>query len=452
MNQENVISDDIASFFVSNGQMGPMIENKRKFSPHLITPPSSRSTSSASANSATSGSFQATHTSNKVSFIEVPDKLLSIESYVYMGFTEMAARQIWDRFITRPHDMPDTFLDFAYAHVNMSSEPDVYCADEDWDGCLRRCGINEKLRNAILMPEFEDIRYSQSAQYWATDSIGMNYEALITTNERLREEMHAQYTLDQRRRPGYTFSSKDQPQHSSSSNPSQGKGKSKESASKPTKPPATSVAVDVKQGPICPLGYATLWKGISKKRCTGFIDPVTQALDVAKLASTSPSDFSSKSNLVYFTPQKVVADRYASWAKHKAPNAEIAIVQVNMPFSFSEQKIDGNPFTYLLQNSNDPDNEWKQVVWHSKGVVSMPRDLRHIRRYGLLIGHCTTGMKIERLDHHSMVGDQHILKINDSGSMVKAIQWVLQLDDSEEDFNEKCRGNAWVWSVGQLEI
>ena len=450
MDQETVISDDVASFFVSNGQMDPVIENKRKFSSYLITPPSSRSTSSASANSATSESFQATHTSNKVSFIEVPDKLLSIESYVYMGFTEMVARQIWDRFITRPHDMPDTFLDFAYAHVNMSSEPEVYCADEDWDGCLRRCGINEKLRNAILMPEFQDIRYSQSAQYWATDSIGMNYEALITTNERLREEMHAQYTLDQRRRPGYTFSSKDQPQHSSSSNPSQGKGKSKESASKPTKSSAPSVTLEVKPAPICPLGHATVWKGISKKRCEGFINPVTQALNVGKLASTCPSDFSKNHALIYFTPQKAVADRCASWAKHKAPNAEIAIVQVNVPVSFSEQKIDDYPFTYLLQNSNDPDNEWKQVIWHSKGNVIMLRHLRHIQRCGLLIGHCTTGIKLKRLDHHSMIGDQHILRINDSRSMVEAIQWVLQRDDSEEDFNEQCKGNAWVWSVGQL--
>lgn len=55
-------------------------------------------------------------------------------------------------------------------------------------------GINEDLRNAIFMTEFEDIRHSKSAKLWATDAIGMNYEALSTTNERLREEMHNQCT------------------------------------------------------------------------------------------------------------------------------------------------------------------------------------------------------------------------------------------------------------------
>lgn len=452
MDQEKVISDDVASYFVSNGQMGPVIDKKRKFTALLITPPSSRSTSSTSANSANPESFQATHECINVPFIEVPTTLWSVESYIYMGFTEMAARQIWNRFISRPHDMPDTFLDFACCHVDLSSEPDVYCADEDWDGCLRRCGINDKLRGAILMTEFEDIRYSQSAKYWAMDAIGMNFEVLETINERLREEMHSQYAIDQRRRPGCTFLPDEQPQSSSSANPREGKRKMKDSASKSTKSPAPLIAVEVKSAPVCPPGYTTLWKGLSKQRCKGFIDPLTQALEVKVLASTPPSDFSRNHSLVHLTPQKVVADRYATWAKHKVPHAEIAIVQVNVPLSFSEQKVDGNFFSYLLQNSNDSENEWKQVVWHSKGNVREPRHLRHIRRYGLLIGHCTTGLNNERLAHHSLVNDQHILKVDDSGTMVEAIQWVLQGDDAEEDFNERCRGNAWVWSVGQLAV
>lgn len=444
MDQEKVISDDVASYFVSNGQMGPVIEQKRKFSALLITSASSISASPASVNSANSESFQATHRYIDVPFIEVPITLLSVESYVYMGFTEIAARQIWNRFINRPHDMPDSFLDFAYHHVNLSPEPDVHCADEDWDGCLCRCGINEHLRAAILMTEFQDIRHSQSAKYWAMDAIGMNYEALRTIDERLREEMHAQFNIGQRRQPGYTFSSDDRPQPSSSSSLVQGKEKMEHSA--------RPVTTEVKSAPVSPPGYTTLWKAVTKKGCEGFIDPMTQELMVKVLASTAPSDFSSDHRLVYFTPQKAVADRYASWAKHKAPNAEIAIVQVNVPFSFSEQKINGKPFSYLLQNSNNPENEWRQVVWHSKGYVQEPRSLRHIRHYGLLIGHCTTGLKIERLAHHSLVGDEHMLKVNGSGTMVSAIQWALQGYDAEADFDKQCRGmlgfgvwDSWQW-------
>jgi hypothetical protein len=444
MDQEKTIADNVASYFVSNGQMGPVVERKRKFSALLITPPSSRSSSSVSATFADSESFQATHRSTNVPFIEIPDTLFSVESYVYMGFTEMTARQIWNRYITRPHDMPDTFLDFASAHVNLSSEPDVYCADEDWDGCLRSCGINQKMRNAILMAEFEDIRYSQSAKYWATEAIGMNYEALETINERLKEKMHAQDAINQRRRPEYTIQVDDL-SRLSSSNRAKEKGKMKDSA-----PPPSSTATAVLLAPICPQGYTTLWKGLSKKHCEGFINPVTQELEVKALASSAPSDFSSSHNLIYFTPQKALADRYASWAKHKAPHAETAIVQVNVPVFFSEQKIGDKAFSYMLLNTTNPDNEWKQIVWHAKGNVREPRHLRDIRRCGLLIGHCPTGLKLERLASHRLVGDQHVLKFDDSGTMVKAIQWVLQGDDAEEDFNERCKGNAWVWDVGQL--
>jgi hypothetical protein len=49
MDQKKTIADNVASYFVSNGQMGAVVERKRKFSALLITPPSSGSSSSVSA-------------------------------------------------------------------------------------------------------------------------------------------------------------------------------------------------------------------------------------------------------------------------------------------------------------------------------------------------------------------------------------------------------------------
>ncbi len=112
MDQEKIIDDNVASYFVSNGQMGPVVERKRKFSTRLISSPSStRSFSSVSAILKFPKSFRAIDRSTNVPFIEIPVTLFSVESYVYMSFTKVTAREIWNRYITRPHDMSDTFLD-----------------------------------------------------------------------------------------------------------------------------------------------------------------------------------------------------------------------------------------------------------------------------------------------------------------------------------------------------
>lgn len=351
--------------------------------------------------------------------------------------------------------MPDTFLDFAIAHVDLGPEPDVYCPDENWNRCIRNCGINATLANVIMLPEFHDIRYSQSAKFWITEAIRMNFEALETINDRLKANMNPMYMMEQRRRPGYSFSREDNPQplpfssNFADSKKKKSKRETKQSGSNQKNSSDSSNATKAKSS-LCPSGFVTLWKGVSMKRCQGLINPDTQELQVQVLCSDAPSDFSSRVRLVYFTPQKSVADRYAKFAKLRATQAEIAIVQIQVPYSFSEQKINGEPFSRLLLNSNDPDNEWRQLVWHSKGSVLEPRSFRDIRRCGLLIGHCTTGMNIQRLANHRMVGDQHILKVDENGKTVKALQWVLQGDIAEADFNDQCRGNAWVWNVGQL--
>lgn len=58
------------------------------------------------------------------------------------------------------------------------------------------------------------------------------------------------------------------------------------------------------------------------------------------------------------------------------------------------------------------------MVWYPKGFACEPQNLGHIRRFGSLIGHGTTGMKMKDLAHYSQVGEQHVLKIDDSGTMV----------------------------------
>lgn len=89
------------------------------------------------------------------------------------------------------------------------------------------------------------------------------------------------------------------------------------------------------------------------------------------------------------------------------------------------------------------------MVWYCKGFVYEPQKLGHIRRFGSLIGHCTTGMKMKNLDHYSQVGEQHML-VDDSGTIVVGNPLGILGERCCLGFERAMSGNAWVWSLGQL--
>lgn len=82
------------------------------------------------------------------------------------------------------------------------------------------------------------------------------------------------------------------------------------------------------------------------------------------------------------------------------------------------------------------------------------KKLAYLQKYGILIGHIFTGRdsNITSLSNHSSITDKHLLKVYDNGSWKNGIQWVVQGDEGSELFEEKCRGHAQVWSMGQLAV
>ncbi|KAL0259201.1 hypothetical protein SLS55_006706 [Diplodia seriata] len=128
--------------------------------------------------------------------VTIPDALYSKESYELIGFTPAMATLLWQRFLARPADIVDGgFIDFAVDHIKQHPAADPETSQDDWNGYLKAIGINDRLRTAILMPEFEDIRYSASCQFWVLDSIVSTWEALCGRHEELRmEQRRRQHT------------------------------------------------------------------------------------------------------------------------------------------------------------------------------------------------------------------------------------------------------------------
>jgi hypothetical protein len=53
---------------------------------------------------------------------------------------------------------------------------------------MRAMGINQKLRGTILLPEFDDIRFTATCKYWVLDAMKICYGALKDMDHRLLME------------------------------------------------------------------------------------------------------------------------------------------------------------------------------------------------------------------------------------------------------------------------
>ena len=53
---------------------------------------------------------------------------------------------------------------------------------------MRTVGIGKKLREAILLAEYEDIRYTATCKFWLHDAIDTAYETLVHLNDRLKQD------------------------------------------------------------------------------------------------------------------------------------------------------------------------------------------------------------------------------------------------------------------------
>ena len=178
------VSEDVANFFESRGLISPIRNNYRKISRAVISPPSSSSSQSTSSSSAGQPiSPDASFSSEDAEEVEIPAWLDSIETYMYIGFTSDQAAILWDRYVTVVDEAFDgEFFDYVRWYIEEVDIPDATTSTDDWDACMLAMGINEKLRTAILLPEFEDIRFTATCKYWVLDAMEMCYEALLTEN------------------------------------------------------------------------------------------------------------------------------------------------------------------------------------------------------------------------------------------------------------------------------
>lgn len=99
----------------------------------------------------------------------VPETIESVETLQYLGLTHDAALEAFNVFAHKrePAQYINTeIIEWAKRHVKRF--PD--CAEDDavseWDEAMRKMGVQDLWRNAILDPRFSKLRQEHTARYW----------------------------------------------------------------------------------------------------------------------------------------------------------------------------------------------------------------------------------------------------------------------------------------------
>ncbi|KAF7883502.1 uncharacterized protein EAF02_005422 [Botrytis sinoallii] len=104
----------------------------------------------------------------------VPDLLVSPETLIYFGWGHQKAEEIWTRW--RELIYMTEFLDFVLEEY----VPEVHMSDGR-EACIQQMehlGLADELINCIMASEFEDIRMTETVQYWVRDTMSVRYLGL----------------------------------------------------------------------------------------------------------------------------------------------------------------------------------------------------------------------------------------------------------------------------------
>ena len=144
------------------GALSPVNNGKRKiFKFHLVISLSTE-TIPESLTSASSVSF----------ILEIPEVMISKETYMFLGCSESLATTLWDRWVgispkDREPEGPIAFISLVTTIVALLEDHENrWSAHEDWHSFITSLGFATEMADAICSPEHDFIRLTESANFW----------------------------------------------------------------------------------------------------------------------------------------------------------------------------------------------------------------------------------------------------------------------------------------------
>ncbi|KAF3123863.1 hypothetical protein TWF569_001621 [Orbilia oligospora] len=419
----SIVSSEVAHYFEELGLFKPIQGKKRRISPPTISQGSSAVSSDSSSrqfmptNLIDGSSIFASAAIHQVKeFIEIPVFLQSQETIEIIGFTSEKARSIWNLWEGVPEDEKSsrTFLEFILEFI---SDPggslQAINSDDDWNAYMDNIGISSRLKTAILLPEYEIIRYTSSCEFWLLDSVECTYSALESLTERF--ETSAEYFRST------SF-----------------EGRKQQNAKSPARGDVERQGSDTSGNEA--INRLTTYHGDSdslagqSKVAEGEASILVYSLVREGRFGSIPGDLSGHSLLTYWTPQREVADLHAGYLKHRAPISEVIIAEVKI--------------TEELVASLQPVYLWS----YQKNEMSSY--LKYLTKCHLIIVHILTNknVKYEKMESWEDIKVSDLLHAKIDGEEKLGIQWAFRSSDVKSAFNEHCHGNVKQYNLNMLTI
>ena len=359
-------------------------------------------------------------------YATVPELLFSLATLKYLGYTDTAANQIWDRWSNWPSTPPMAgrygvdldgeilFIEVAVSHVRRFRDQDTWDEnDGSWFDFMHLCGINLETQTDIMDPIYKRMRLMGSCYLSVKDTIERRYHGLESIQRALRERTRAG---TMRRAPGIS--------------------------------PDSAFSSACRSAPQNNLDCIILYKGVDQARLDRFFDDSGAIIGWANMLSRSRTDFSNSQSGFIFTVHRDIAEYHACYAKRRDPVQSVAIMQITVP----NHKIESLSSTQL-QKTYWPSEDWKNLVWHCRRSEKLPSQLRKYKQALLTIG--TIAKKPNRvynaMDTFTQIDETCVLKTEDG--LTDGLQYVFHDDEGQEFLEDLAlAGSVTVHPVSGMEF
>ena len=309
-------------------------------------------------------------------FTTIPDQLFSKEALLYVGFTDAATDVIWNRWMNWQAldgwgiDETETIaFDTLFKDYVNNRDCDAWSEqDSEWEKVLTDFGINDSLKEAIMTPQYKDVRLTKSCKDWTLDSLSARYATLQdiqeTSTERARSARRAGLRPEARL-PGQ--------QTAETSRSVSGL-----LSSAPGVSPFTSSAP---QACSTIPNHTVLFHGGYLSRLKRIFNEQGQVNNFLWMQHSPPRDFTVSKMAIYLAVDFEVARRWAAYAKRRDSDGVPVICRLEIPNSAlesltTEQKL----LAYF------PSPIWSRLVWTCRRNERLRHDLAPFARATLIIG------------------------------------------------------------------
>lgn len=364
--------------------------------------------------------YMSESTGSEESFVPIPDDLESVQTLLFMGFTESAAQATYSRFQRFLLDEHEEEL-LAFAKGTIRCGKDAIDEDDDWDEAMKSMGIDIALRKRILHPDYNQVRLTETSMYWVLQTVTDLFDFLVTLNPKLENTAIS-------RSQSVSLASRLvlNTEESSSSRSGVTSERTPTSIATQSSSEVKATLAECLQKP----GETLLFKGGAINRLQKAI--VRDTIKLGNVFSIPPTDFSDQKILWYFTKQRSVAELYANWASNRLGKERVEVGIMSVVFSDD----------LLTESKEIYGMDYKEFVWHNRLQLPIPEKFRHYAEAEVLIGSVLdiSSANVERMYSRGQnYSELQLLRLRTGDSVTQYCVQSLDLINKISD-----RGRLWI--------